>query len=104
METSQVQQALKRANAILQTWTRRHNQAGVLMAIPLVAGFVMMSLLPSALSDIVMAVAPASALTTGMFLIPEDFRSRRGSLTPAICLAAAMWAAALIVALFRFIG
>jgi len=103
METSEVQ-TLKKANAILRTWTRRHNRAGVLMAIPLVAGFIMMSAFPSALTDIVMAVAPAIALTTGMFLIPEDFRSRRGSLIPAICLVAAMWAAAIVVALFRLIG
>ena len=72
METSEVQ-ALKKANAIVRTWTRRHNRAGVLMVIPLVAGFIMMSLFPSLLSDIVMAVTPAIGLTTGMFVIPEDF-------------------------------
>jgi hypothetical protein len=74
------------------------------MAIPLVAGFIMRSSFPSALTDVVMTVAAAISLTTGVLLIPEDFRSRRGSLTPAICLVAAMWAAALIVALFCLIG
>ena len=103
MERSEMQ-SLKRANDISRTWTRRHNQAGVLMAIPLVAGFIIMSLLPSSLSDIIMAVAPAIALTTGIFLIPEDYRSRRGSLTSAICLVATMWAVALVVALFRLLG
>jgi len=103
METSEVQ-TLEKANAILRTWTRQHNQAAVLMAIPLVAGFIMRSSFPSALTDVVMTVAAAISLTTGVLLIPEDFRSRRGSLTPAICLVAAMWAAALIVALFCLIG
>jgi hypothetical protein len=103
MESGEVQ-ALKKANAILRTWTRRHNQVGVLIAVPLVAGFIMVSLLPSAFSDTVLAVAPAIGLTTGVFLLPEDFRSRRGSLTSAICLVAAMWAMALIVALFRLLG
>jgi hypothetical protein len=99
METSEVQN-LKKANAILQTWTRRHNRAGILMAIPLVVGFIVINVFPSALSDIILTVAPAIALTTGILSIPEAFRSRRGSLTTAICLVAAMWAAALLVTLF----
>jgi hypothetical protein len=103
METSEVQN-LKKANAILRTWIRQHNQAAVLMAIPLVAGFVMMNFFPSALSDVVLAVAPTIALTTGIILIPEDFRSRRGSMTFAICLVGVMWVAALIVSLIRLLG
>ncbi len=103
METTEVQ-TLKKANDILQTWTRRHNRAGVLMAIPLVVGFTVTNVFPSALSDIVLAVAPAIALTTGILSIPEAFHSRRGSLTTAICLVAAMWAAALLVTLFRVLG
>ncbi len=103
METSEVQ-TLEKSNAILRTWTRRHNQAAVLMAIPLVAGIIMRSSFPPALTDIVMTVAPAISLTTGVILIPEDFRSRRGSLTLAISLVVAMWAAAFIVALFCLMG
>lgn len=103
METSQAQ-TLKEAAAVLQTWTRRHNQAAVLMAIPLVAGVILINLAPSALSDIVMAAAPAMALTMGIFLIPEDLRSRRGSLTSAIGLVAAMWTIALVATLVRLLG
>jgi len=103
METSEVQ-THKKANAILRTWTRRHNQAAVLIAIPLVAGFVMVSFFPSAFSDIVLALAPAISLTTGIVLTPEDFRSRRGSLTSAFCLVAAMWVAAVVVTTVRLLG
>jgi hypothetical protein len=98
METSEVQ-ALEKANAIMRAWTRRHNQAAVLMAAPLVAGFVMMSFFPSAFSDVVLAFTPVISLTTGVFLIPDDFRSRRGSMTSAFCLVAAMWGVAVLVAL-----
>lgn len=101
--TSEVQ-TLEKADAILRTWTRRQNQAAVRMAIPLVVGFVVMTFFPSAFSDIVLAVAPVISLTTGIFMIPEDFRSRRGSLVSAFCLVAAMWVFALIVALVRLLG
>ncbi len=74
------------------------------MTIPVVAGFVMMRFFPSVYSDVVMAVAPTIALTTGIILIPEDFRSRRGSLTSAFCLVAAMWIVAVIVVLVRLLG
>ena len=103
METSEVQ-TLEKANAILRTWTYRHNQAAVLIAIPFVVGFVMITFIPSAFSDIVLAVAPVISLTTGIFMIPEDFRTRRGSLNSAFCLVAAMWVGAVIVALVRLLG
>ena len=103
MDTSE-EQTQEKANAILRTWTRRHNQAAVRIAIPLVAGFVMVSFFPSAFSDIVLAVAPVISLTTGIFLTPEDFRSRRVSLTSAFCLVAAMWVAAVVVTVVRLLG
>jgi hypothetical protein len=103
MEVSQTQ-ALKNATASVQAWTHRHNQAGALIALPLVVGFVMISVFPSALSDIVLAVAPAMALTTGMLLIPESFLSRRGSLVLANGLLAATWAIALLIVLLRLLG
>jgi hypothetical protein len=98
METHDVQ-TLKGAIAISQTWTRRHNQAAVLMALPLVVSFVMVSLFPSAVSTFAIVVASATALTVGICLIPEDFRSRRGSLITGLLLVLAMWAIAVMVAL-----
>jgi hypothetical protein len=95
---------LEKANAILQAWTRQHNRAGLLMAIPLVAGFVLAQSVPPALGNIAMVVGPAIALTLGLFLIPTDFRSRSGSLTPAICLVTGMWIAAVAVAVFSLVG
>lgn len=103
METSEVQH-LEKANAISRAWTRQHNKAAVLMAIPIVAGFVMMNFFPSVFSDVVLAVAPVIAMTTGILLIPEDFRSRRGSMISAIFLVVAMWVAALVFCLIRLLG
>lgn len=103
MESTEVQN-LEKANAIFQTWNRRHNQAAVLMAIPLVTGFVMMRICPSEFSDVFMTVTPVISMTTGIFLIPEDFRNRRGSLATAFCLVAVMLAGAVIVAYLRLFG
>lgn len=103
METSEVQN-LKKATVILQTWNRRHNQAALVMAIPLVTGFVMLRICPSGFSDLFMTVAPVISITTGIFMIPEDFRNRRGSLATAFCLVAVMLVGAVIVALLRLFG
>jgi hypothetical protein len=88
---------LQKANAIQKAWNRQHKRAAVLMAIPLLAGFVCARLAPPVLGNIGMAVGPAMGLTIGLALIPEDFRSRSGSLTPAVWLVAAMWVAAAVI-------
>jgi hypothetical protein len=86
---------LQKGNAILKAWNRQHCRAALLMAIPLLAGFVFAHFAPPVLGNLGMAVGPALGLTIGLALIPEDFRGRTGSLTQAIWLVAAMWMAAL---------
>ncbi len=103
MSKSEVE-CLKEASAILETWNRRHHQAGIAMAIPLVASFIVIRLFPSVITETLMALVPAIGLTMGLMLIPEDFRSRRGSLTSAICFVAVIWAVALIAVLIRLFG
>jgi hypothetical protein len=95
---------LQKANGFLQVWTRQHNRAAILMAIPLLASFVVARFTPPVLGNIGMAVGPAIALTIGLAMIPRDFRSRSGSLTPAIWLVAAMWIAALGTVVFSLTG
>ena len=50
-----------------------------------------------------MAVGAAMGLTLGVSLIPEVFRSRRGSLKPAVCLVTAMWIGAIVTAVLSVI-
>lgn len=96
--------SLQKANAILQQWNRQHYRAALLVVVPVLAGFVLAECAPPVPGSIGMAVGPALGLTLGLALIPADFRSRSGSLTPAICLVAAMWIAALCIAVVSFIG
>lgn len=95
---------LQKADAIQKVWSRQHNRAAVLMAIPLLAGFACARFAPPVLGNIGMAVGPAIGLTIALALIPRDFRSRSGSLTPAIWLVAAMWVAAAVITALTLIG
>jgi hypothetical protein len=46
----------------------------------------------------------AGALSAQISIGPDRFRSRRGSLKPAIVLASAMWGAAALVTAFGLVG
>jgi hypothetical protein len=95
---------LHKAHAFLQEWNRQHYRASILIVIPVLAGFVLAEVPPPVLGNIGMAVGPAIGLTIGLALIPRDFRSRSGSLTPAMWLVAAMWIAALGIVVLSLIG
>ena len=92
------------ANAAQQEWNRRQHLAGLYMAIPLVAGFLLATEFSSPVNEIAMSIASAVALSVGVSVIPDSFRSRRGSLVPAFCLIGAMWAMALLVTLVLLVG
>lgn len=88
---------LREAHERLQAWTRQHNLAAVLIGAPVIAGFVVAGCVPNALASAVVALGSAVGLTLGLATIPDDFRSRNGSLKLAIGLVAAMWVAAAVV-------
>lgn len=92
------------ANDILQEWNRRHHLAGLYMSIPLVGGVLLATMCSSPVSDIAMSIASALGLTVGVSVIPDSFRSRRGSLKPALCLIAVMWLMALLVTIIQLFG
>ena len=102
MTTSEVQN-FEKANAILRAWTKRHNEAALSIASPLIASFILARFFPSAFGTVAMAVGAAMGLTLGVSLIPEVFRSRRGSLKPAVCLVTAMWIGAIVTAVLSVI-
>lgn len=49
-------------------------------------------------------VGCASILTAYVAVLPENFRSRSGSLMTAICLVAAMWVAAAVILALTLMG
>lgn len=102
MKTIEVQK-LEEANVLVREWNKQHYRAACFMAIPLIVGFLAEQIVPSG-GIIAMAVGPAIGLSTGVCLIPNDFRGRSGSLTLARCLVAAMWIAALVSVLFSLLG
>lgn len=53
---------------------------------------------------IAIMVGNASVLSLLVLGLPESFRSRRGSLTPAICLVAAMWLGAAVTTALTLMG
>jgi hypothetical protein len=97
-------QNLEEASEFLREWTRKHHKAALFMAVPLILGFLAARIVPSALESIPMAVGSAIGLSMGVCLLPNDFRSRSGSLMPAICLVAAIWIAALVTTVFSLLG
>ena len=49
-------------------------------------------------------VGCATVLSAYVSTFPDRFRSRSGSLTPAVCLVTAMWAAAAVIAVLSLTG
>ena len=52
----------------------------------------------------VVMVACAAVLSAYVSALPESFRSRSGSLTPAKCLVTAMWIATAVIAALTLMG
>lgn len=98
------EQKLEDTNHFLRAWNKQHYKAGLFVAIPSIAGFLAAQIVPSPFGIIAMAVGPAIGLSIGVRLIPNDFRSRSGSVTPAICLVVAMWIAALVTTVSSLLG
>ena len=49
-------------------------------------------------------IACASGLSIYVAVLPDSFRSRSGSMAPAICLAAAMWVFAAVITALTLMG
>lgn len=103
MKTIEVEN-LEKANHSCQEWNRQHHRAALFMAVPLIFGFLAARIAPPTVGNISMAVSSAMAFSLGVCLIPNDFRSRSGSLTPAMGLVAALWIAALVTAVVTLLG
>ena len=88
-----------------QAQHRRQVQVGLVSVVFVVVTlFVVPEYLPAPWDAIAMGIASAAGLTVLVCWIPESFRSRSGSLIPALCLVAALWFLAVITTVVSLIG
>ena len=87
---------LEKAIAIQSAWNKLQNKATLSAAPFIIAGFILPRFIASPFDLMVMALGPTVGLTIMFSLIPDSFRSRSGSLKPAIGLVVALWVAALV--------
>ncbi len=104
MNTHRKASDYERASELLQAQNVRQLEASVQMAIPVVAGFAIAALTHSALGNPAISIGCALGLTAGVVSLPDSFRNRRGSLTTAKGLVAAMWVMAAITTAISLIG
>lgn len=90
--------------AFLRECKRRQKRGALLSAIAIVVLFILPLFIPSPFGVMVMGFGSAILMTTYVYLQPESFRDRGGSLIAAICLVTAMWIAAVISTVFSLIG
>ena len=88
-----------------QTLNRQQTWAGLVLLVVTVATlFILPQYLTSPYEDISMGFGSAAILTTFLCLYPESFRSRGGSLVPALCLVVALWLSAVATTALSLIG
>lgn len=88
-----------------QPRNRQHTQAGVVFVAATVAIlFIIPQYLASPYAGMTMSFGSAALLTVLLYLQSESFRSRRGSLVPAICLVIALWLLAAVSTALSLIG
>lgn len=92
------------ADAALEERTRQHYKATLLIAALLVVCYVIAQAAPPVSEYIAMTVGPALGMTLMVSVMRESFRSRSGSMTPAICLIAFMWIMAVVVSVMALAG
>ena len=88
-----------------QTLNRQQTQAGVVLIVVTVATlFILPQYMPPPYDGMSMSFGSAAILTIFVYLYPESFRSRGGSLVPALGLVAALWLSAAVTTALSLIG
>ena len=88
-----------------QTQNRQQTQAGLVLVVVAVATlFILPEYLTPPYDVMSMGFGSAAILTVFLYLYPESFRSRGGSLVPAFCLVAALWLLAVVSTVLSLIG
>ncbi len=93
------------AMARQQIQNRQQTLAGLALLVVTVATlFILPQYLKSPYEGMAMGFGSAAILTTFLYLYPESFRSRGGSLVPALCLAVALWLSAAVTTALSLVG
>ncbi len=66
--------------------------------------FILPEYLAAPYDGISMGLGAAALFTVFLYLYPDPFRSRRGSLASALCLATALWLLAVVSTVISFVG
>jgi len=103
MKASEVQN-LETAAVFLREQEKEQYKGAISVALTIVVIFILPEFVPSPFDVIVMGFGSAILLTALVLSKPASFRSRSGSLIPAICLGAAMWLFAAVTTVISLIG
>ena len=87
-----------------QTQNRPQTQAGLVFVVIAVATLFLTEYLTPPYDVISMGLSSAAIMTVFLYLYPEPFRSRGGSLVPAWCLVAALWMLTVVSTVVSLIG
>ena len=88
-----------------QTLNRQQTQAGIAqLAVTVVTLFILPKYLASPYDGIAMGFGSAAILTVFLYLHPAPFRSRSGSLVPAVWLVVALWLLAVVTTAVTLLG
>ncbi len=97
-------QRLEAAVFFLRARARQQYKAVLLMVISLFVIFILPNFIPSPFGGMVIGLGGAGIFTIYVLQNPNSFRSRKGSLIPAICLATALWLSAAVVVILSLKG
>ena len=88
-----------------QQLNRQQTRSGLVLLVVTVATlFILPQYLTSPYDGMSMGFGSAAILTVFLYLYPESFRSRGGSLVPALCLVIALWLSAAVTTALSLIG
>ena len=103
MKSSEVED-MEKAVAFLKAHNREQIRSVLAMALTVAIVLVLPHFVPSPFDGMVMGFGSAICLTAYVWLKPDTFRSRSGSLTTAKCLVAELWLFAVVGTAFSLAG
>jgi hypothetical protein len=104
MKTSEVHNIGETKAAFLDAQRKQAIKSWLLCMLALFVIFVLPNFVPAPFDQIVMGVGSATVFSALVSMFPQSFRSRSGSLTPALCLLTFLWLGVTVTTLFSFLG
>ena len=104
MKTSEVQKIQEDKAIWLSAHSKQQTNAAFLCLLTWFVIFVLPQFIPAPYSLIVMLVGGAASFHASLYLFPQSYCTRTGSLTPVHCLLAFLWLIAFVGTFFASIG